>query len=123
MEAGVAEFARLGYRGASTARIAALAGVPQPHVYANFQAKSQLFLACAENVVAAIAPGREADRPASSPRDAVGDLHARFVLQLFAALGEQEVAAEVRPLLLRLRAALGQRALERLVATAASGLL
>lgn len=48
LAAGISEFGLKGYNGASTADIAALADVPQPHVYANFSTKQALFLACAE---------------------------------------------------------------------------
>lgn len=46
LQAGLNEFGLYGYHGTSTARIAARAGVPQPHVYANFSGKAQLFFAC-----------------------------------------------------------------------------
>jgi len=46
IEAGLIEFGVLGYRGCSTAAVARRAGVPQPHVYANFANKQDLFLAC-----------------------------------------------------------------------------
>jgi AcrR family transcriptional regulator len=44
------EFGLFGYHGASTSSIAARADVPQPHVYANFETKQQLFLACFERL-------------------------------------------------------------------------
>lgn len=46
INAGLIEFGLLGYRGCSTAAIARRAGVPQPHVYANFANKQDLFRAC-----------------------------------------------------------------------------
>lgn len=46
LQAGLHEFGLYGYQGASTARIAARADVPQPHVYANFSGKAELFIAC-----------------------------------------------------------------------------
>ena len=46
LQAGLNEFGLYGYHGTSTARIAARAGVPQPHVYANFSGKPELFFAC-----------------------------------------------------------------------------
>ncbi|MBS3181337.1 TetR family transcriptional regulator [Leucobacter manosquensis] len=44
IEAGLTEFGLFGFHGASTAAIAARAGVPQPHVYANFPNKHALFV-------------------------------------------------------------------------------
>ena len=49
LQAGLHEFGLYGYQGASTARIAARADVPQPHVYANFSGKAELFLACLDS--------------------------------------------------------------------------
>lgn len=46
VQAGLSEFGLYGYHGTSTARVASRAGVPQPHVYANFDGKSELFLVC-----------------------------------------------------------------------------
>ena len=45
IEAGLIEFGLFGYHGASTAGIAARAEVPQPHLYASFPSKRDLFLA------------------------------------------------------------------------------
>ena len=42
------EFARSGYRGTSTERIAARAGVSQPYLFRLFGTKKHLFLACVE---------------------------------------------------------------------------
>lgn len=50
IEAGIHVFGANGYHGASTAAIAALADVPQPHVYASFSTKQELFLTCWERV-------------------------------------------------------------------------
>ena len=49
--AATAEFALLGFRAASTASIGARAGVPQPHVYANFKSKRELYIASIERVL------------------------------------------------------------------------
>ncbi|QIM18414.1 helix-turn-helix transcriptional regulator [Leucobacter coleopterorum] len=46
IEAGIVEFGLYGYQGASTSAIAVRAEVPQPHVYANFATKQELFLEC-----------------------------------------------------------------------------
>jgi AcrR family transcriptional regulator len=48
LEAAMVEFARAGYRGASTEAIAARAGVSQPYVFRLFGSKLALFLAAAE---------------------------------------------------------------------------
>ncbi|MBP1325346.1 AcrR family transcriptional regulator [Leucobacter exalbidus] len=51
VQAGLHEFGLYGYQGASTARIAARAEVPQPHVYTNFTGKPELFLACLDEAL------------------------------------------------------------------------
>ncbi|UOR03046.1 TetR/AcrR family transcriptional regulator [Leucobacter allii] len=65
VEAGLVEFGLFGYHGASTAGIAARADVPQPHVYASFATKHELFLACvaaaAEELTLGDAEGGRAD--------------------------------------------------------------
>lgn len=48
--AATIDFAIHGYRGSSTATIGTRAGVPQPHVYASFQSKRELYVAAAERV-------------------------------------------------------------------------
>ena len=50
LEAGLIEFGLFGFHGASTAGIAARADVPQPHVYASFATKQELFLACVDRL-------------------------------------------------------------------------
>lgn len=51
LEAGVHEFAALGYHATSTAAIARRAGVSQPYIYALFADKKALFLQCQRLVV------------------------------------------------------------------------
>lgn len=51
LEAGLIEFGLFGYHGASTSSIAARADVPQPHVYANFGSKKDLFVACLNCII------------------------------------------------------------------------
>lgn len=94
--AGIVEFGARGYHGASTAAIAALAEVPQPHVYASFRTKGELFLACAERV----AHGRDGVSELGSAGDA-------FLLQAVAALGEPQLRDELLPVLRTLRLRLG----------------
>lgn len=55
VQAGLYEFGLYGYQGTSTARIAARAGVPQPHVYANFSGKPDLFHVCLKGAVEVLA--------------------------------------------------------------------
>ncbi|MBN9613644.1 MAG: TetR family transcriptional regulator [Actinobacteria bacterium] len=96
IEAGIAEFGARGYHGASTAAIAALADVPQPHVYASFRTKQDLFLACAERV---------ADGPSGLAE--LGSAVEAFLLQAVAALGEPQRREELLPVLRPLRLKLG----------------
>lgn len=60
LQAGLHEFGLYGYQGASTARIAARADVPQPHVYANFSDKFSLFLACLDRAFELLASTKPA---------------------------------------------------------------
>jgi AcrR family transcriptional regulator len=50
LEAGIHEFAVWGFHAAKTADIAKRAGISQPYVYALFEDKKALFLACLERV-------------------------------------------------------------------------
>lgn len=63
LEAGLIEFGLLGYHGASTAAIAARAEVPQPHVYASFRTKQELFTACFERASADVRQREGVDVP------------------------------------------------------------
>ncbi|MBO1902565.1 helix-turn-helix transcriptional regulator [Leucobacter weissii] len=87
IEAGIAEFARLGYRGASTVVIAERAEVPQPHVYASFRTKRELFLACVDRIA------RESLDAAAS--DETRALVSAFLLQSVASRHDAEVGEEV----------------------------
>lgn len=69
--AATIDFAIHGYRGSSTASIGARAGVPQPHVYASFQSKRELYVAAIERVRAALgalSPNGADTQPASGDR-------------------------------------------------------
>lgn len=104
-----------GYRGTSTSRIAELAGVPQPHVYANFTAKRDLFLACVSRA------GEALTQAASARNDEVPDpLHVeqRLLLQAFASLDDPELGKDLRQLLMGFHKQLGQRRLEQIMAQA-----
>jgi AcrR family transcriptional regulator len=50
LEAAIHEFAVYGYHGAKTAEIARRAGISQPYIYALFEDKKTLFLACQDRV-------------------------------------------------------------------------
>ena len=52
LKAGLIEFGLHGFYGASTSAIALRAEVPQPHVYASFTTKRELFLACLDEALA-----------------------------------------------------------------------
>lgn len=65
LEAGLREFGLLGFHGASTSAIATRAGVPQPHVYASFATKQELFLACCD-VAADALTGSSRTRPSDA---------------------------------------------------------
>lgn len=68
LAAAIPEFARSGYQGASTAAIAARAGISQPYIYALFPNKRDLFLACSDLVTARVRHRfTEAARGATDP--------------------------------------------------------
>lgn len=126
LAAGVHEFAARGYRGASTAAIAAAAGVPQPHVYTNFSTKHALFIACAERVVetlitlrdGAASGGSGNRRSASAERAEISEsrqILSLFVFQATAAVAEEELTADLTPLIARLKTELGTEAFHDLV--------
>ena len=138
IEAGLIEFGLFGFHGASTARIAARAGVPQPHVYAHFATKQELFLAvcifavdivaddfvAAEFVSADIVPAdvvaaeataggsevvsRSAD--GDEPTNTAHDVALQLLSQAIAALGAPELRAQLAELLAELRRTLGDDA-------------
>ncbi|WP_140393402.1 TetR/AcrR family transcriptional regulator [Leucobacter sp. 7(1)] len=111
IEAGLHEFGLSGYHGTSTARIAARAGVPQPHVYANFRTKHELFLACVSESVARV---RLAQR---LPGDAL------LVFQALAAMPDPALGESLRTLLTPLREYLGAEGFADLLESAATRLL
>ena len=109
LEAGIREFSRLGYQGAGTASIAALAEVPQPHVYASFATKAELFLACVERGCA-----MAVDDP-----DEISEVTARLLLQAFAAAQLDELAPDLTEMLGLLAETLGERILAAALGRAA----
>ncbi|UOQ58464.1 TetR/AcrR family transcriptional regulator [Leucobacter allii] len=152
VEAGLVEFGLFGYHGASTAGIAARADVPQPHVYASFATKHELFLACvaaaAEELALGDAEGGRADgghadagergrtdaaagerldadagvRSAEPDQSCSG---ARILLQAVAAAEALPAAprAELRGLLAGLRDRLGAEGFDATLSAAARSLL
>ncbi len=114
LSAGILEFGRLGYRGASTTAIAAIAEVPQPHVYTNFRTKQELFLGCVDRAASALQGGASTEDP---------EALARLVLQAVAALGEGTLRPELEPLLTRLQESLGGAAFDALLVRGARSLL
>lgn len=124
IDAGLLEFGRLGYHGAATGAIAARAGVPQPHVYASFRTKRELFLACIDrsgallegfiegerHLAAVSAAGDPSPAIGDAPRDAApvaGDTPSlddarRCLLQAVAAAADPAIAGAVRETLHRI---------------------
>lgn len=49
--AGIRCFSETGFQATSTSEVASIAEVPQPHVYANFATKQDLFMGCLEAVI------------------------------------------------------------------------
>lgn len=119
LEAGLTEFGLLGFARASTSRIAELAGVPQPHVYASFGSKRDLFLACVELVLDSYANVSATD----SLNDERAYTHARFLLQLVAHAQDAELGIELRSRLLELRGAMGAEGFDSLILLGAASLL
>ena len=112
VKAGLIEFGLHGYHGASTSAIAARAGVPQPHLYASFDTKLALFLACAELAVedAAGAPALTSrDQPSvAAPAVLVDpDERALFILQLVSAAASPDAPPRLTQLLSHLAEASG----------------
>lgn len=140
LEAGMVEFGLHGYHGSSTAVVAARAGVPQPHLYANFASKQQLFLVCVDIAVERAceaelhraAPYEQHDRvsPSLEPADAdsargllIPDADLRVLYQAFAAAADADLAESLATPLIALRDALGDELLASYLHHAALSLL
>lgn len=115
IEAGLTEFGLSGYHGTTTGRIAARAGVPQPHVYANFRTKQELFLACLESVLSAPSP--------ITPAVVFSDQAARMLFQAVAGATVAELRAPISTQLTELRHAIGEPGFAALLAQGAATLL
>ncbi len=109
IEAALVEFGQGGFKGASTSGIAERAGIQQPYIYAMFENKRELFLACnSELNQRLLAAFREAADPDHSPPErlrrmssAYRDLlehepWARCHLQVLASAGNPELRRPVR---------------------------
>ncbi|GAA2154987.1 TetR/AcrR family transcriptional regulator [Actinomadura napierensis] len=109
LEAGISVFAEFGYHAAKTSDIAKRAGISQPYIYALFEDKKALFLACLERVRHQMrdAFGR-AWRPSATPEEslaAMGRTYRAFLanpdsprcqLQGYAASADPEIRAFMR---------------------------
>jgi AcrR family transcriptional regulator len=72
LDAAIHEFAEHGLHAAKTAAIAKRAGISQPYIYALFEDKKALFLACQEQVRTQIRDAFSAAyRPAGSPEESL----------------------------------------------------
>ncbi|WP_125100719.1 TetR/AcrR family transcriptional regulator [Leucobacter chromiireducens] len=101
-EAGLIEFGLLGFHGTSTGRVAARASVPQPHVYANFRTKQELFLACVERAVDTVLAAGGVSGYLRDPGDLGGSdasEAARVIFQAYAAAQDPGLVDALSPLL------------------------
>lgn len=114
MEAGLVEFGLFGYHGASTSSIAARAEVPQPHVYASFETKQQLFLACFDRLRDSLLADGSERAPAGLQR---------FLFQAVSASADPALRLPLQSSLVELRDALGDSRFEELLAGGARSML
>lgn len=121
LAAGILEFSLHGYRGTSTTVIAALAEVPQPHVYTNFRTKQELFLGCLARAAESLRG--ETFTPPHGALAYDSEALARLLLQAVSALGEESLRAELEPQLRGFREALGAAEFEALLLRGARSLL
>lgn len=113
IEAGLREFGLRGYHGTSTATIAMRANVPQPHLYASFKTKQELFVVCLERAGSLAAEG-----PSSSD-----SILAKFLFQAVAAAGDPKFSTIVSPVINAILQELGELGFRDLLLLAASSLL
>ncbi|WP_449283303.1 TetR/AcrR family transcriptional regulator [Leucobacter sp.] len=118
LEAGLIEFGLFGFSAASTSGIAARAEIPQPHLYASFTTKQELFLACVERLEEELSESQPAAHSAT-PRDVL----LRFLYQAVAAAHDPGMHDALLPRLSLLRASLGESRFEALVAAGARALI
>jgi AcrR family transcriptional regulator len=109
IDAALIEFGRFGYAGTSTSMIADRAGIRQPYVYALFENKRALFLACHDVLNDRIRETfRDAALPEDSPYERIrkmglaylglinDDNRVRCHLQIFAAAGTDDLKEPIR---------------------------
>lgn len=118
LEAGLIEFGLFGFHGASTSGIAARAEIPQPHVYASFATKQELFLACVARLAEELAE-ELAEAHSATPHEVL----VRFLYQAIAAGHDLGMHDALLPRLALLRASLGESRFEALVAAGARALI
>lgn len=123
---GLREFALHGYRGASTTSIARAADVPQPHVYANFATKEQLFLACIAHAIEVREGAAGAPQAGAVESGAVDPSASRYVgrllLQAVSELQDETLRPELLRLLDRVRDLEGAEGFNQLLLEAAAEL-
>lgn len=109
IDAALVEFGRGGYSGTSTSMIATRAGIRQPYIYALFENKRALFLACHDVLNDQILETfRKAALPEDSPYERLrkmglaylslikDDDRVRCHLQIFAAAGSDHLKEPIR---------------------------
>ena len=124
MEAGLIEFGLFGYHGTSTARIAQRAEVPQPHVYANFRTKQELFVACLVSASRTLLAQQEHAAP--EPLDAghgARKAAERLLYQAVAIARDTDLGEPISTALTPLRSRLGETAFTAMLSRAGAGLL
>lgn len=100
IEAGLVQFGHLGFYAASTASIAQRAGVPQPHVYASFANKQELFIACCSAAQARLIE-------AITARDTPHPAHVCLLLQASTVVRDEQLSASSRAFVTAVREAAG----------------
>jgi AcrR family transcriptional regulator len=109
LEAGISVFAEFGYHAAKTSDIAKRAGISQPYIYALFEDKKALFLACLERVRRQMRDAfGQAWRPRATPEESLAEMgrnyrtflanpdSPRCQLQGYAASADPEIRAFMR---------------------------
>lgn len=119
LEAGLVEFGLSGFYGASTTAISQRAGVPQPHLYANFATKLELFVACCELVASAF----DAEHDGGDRANPEPFVHATFVLQAVSVLGDERLRPPAFALVTFVRGVVGEQRFNSLLSVAAEQLL
>lgn len=117
IHAGIVEFGLLGYHGASTSVIAQRAEVPQPHVYASFGSKQDLFLACCRRAAELLLGTALA--PEALPAEAAP----RLLYQAVASLGDEQLRELIEQEIAPLRERMSRRELLGVISSGAAALL